>query len=45
MNTFINLVKKSLVAGGTRDEVRALGKVVALVEDSLLPTLDYQAGL
>ena len=44
MNTFMNLVKKSLVEGGTRGRIRASGGVRASVGASLLPALNPQTG-
>ena len=45
MNTFMNLVKKSLVKEGTRSGVEASGGVGTLVGASSLPALNSQTGL
>ena len=39
MNTFMNLVKKSSVEGGTRGKIGAYKEVKTLIGVSLLPTL------
>ena len=44
MNTFMNLVKRSLEVGGTRGGVEASGGVGASVRALLLPALDLLAG-
>ena len=44
MNNFMNLVKKSLVEGGTRGEVGASGGVETLVGALSLLMLDLLAG-
>ena len=45
MNTFINLIKRSLIEKGTRDGVGASGEIKALVGASLLPTLNLETEL
>ena len=44
MNTFMNLVKRSLVEGGTKDGVGASGGIGASLRASLLPALNLQIG-
>ena len=44
MNTFMNLVKRSLEVGGTKGGVEASGRVGASVGALLLPVLDLLAG-
>ena len=44
MNTFMNLIKRSLIEGGTRDRVEASGEVETLVGASSLPALNPQTG-
>ena len=44
MNTFMNVVKRSLMEGGTRGRVRAFGGVEASVEASSLPALNPRIG-
>ena len=44
MNTFMNLVKRSLVEGGIKGEIRAFEGIKALVGASLLPVLNSWTG-
>ena len=44
MNTFINLVKKSLIEGGTRGGIGAFKEIRALIRASLLLALNSWTG-